>query len=78
MPVAHQYLHLIECKDFETYAAINKMFEYINQQRFEPTLEQREIIEFFLQKFETEHKEDKNSKGKLILKPKYLERPQGL
>lgn len=74
MPVSHQYLHLIECKDIETYNAINKIFEYINQQRYEPTSEQREILEFLLQKFEYEHRWDKNSKGKLLIKQKYKQR----
>lgn len=74
MPVAHQYLHLIEYKDIETYNAINRIFKYINQQREEPTQEQREIIEYLLKQFEEAHKWDKGSKGKLLIKHKYLER----
>ena len=74
MPVAHQYLHLIEYKDKETYNAINKIFYYINQQQYEPTLEQREIIEYLLQEFEKVHKWDKSSKGKLLIQKKYLDR----
>lgn len=74
MPVAHQYLHLIECKDIDTYIAINKVFKYINQQREEPTREQRELIEYLLQEFEKIHRWDKGSKGKLLLQYKYLER----
>lgn len=74
MPVAHQYLHLIECKDIETYNAINKIFSYVNQQRYEPTREQREIIEYLLQEFESVHKWDKGSKGKILIQKKYLER----
>lgn len=72
--VSHSYLHIIECKDIETYNAINKMFKYINQQKYEPTLEQRKIIEYFLRQFETEHIRDKNAKGDLLIKSKYLER----
>ena len=71
---AHPYLHLIECKDIETYNAINKIFKYINQQGYEPTMEQREIIEYLLKEFESVHKWDKGSKGKLLIKRKYLER----
>ena len=26
MPSGHQYLHIIECKDLDTYIAINKIF----------------------------------------------------
>lgn len=74
MPVSHQYLHLIEFKDIETYNAINKIFEYVNQQGYEPTTEQREILEFLLKSFESEHKWDKGSKGKLLIKYKYLNR----
>lgn len=74
IPVAHQYLHLIEYKDKETYNAINKIFYYINQQRYEPTQEQREIIEYLLQEFEKVHKNDKNSKGKSIIQYKYRQR----
>lgn len=74
MPPGHQYLHLIECKDIDTYIAINKIFKYVNQQGHEPTTEQREIIEYLLKEFESEHKWDKGSKGKLLIKRKYLER----
>lgn len=74
MPVSHQYLHLIEYKDIETYNAINKMFEYINQQGYEPIKEQREILEFLLSRFELEHRNDKGSKGKSLIKYKYLQR----
>lgn len=74
MPVAHQYLHLIEYKDIATYNAINKLFGYVNQQMYEPTTEQREIIEYLLQQFEQEHKWDKGSKGKLLIQHKYKQR----
>lgn len=74
MPVAHQYLHLIECKDNDTYVAINKIFKYVNEQRYEPTREQREIVEYLLREFESVHRWDKGSKGKLLLQRKYLER----
>lgn len=74
MPVAHQYLHLIENKDIDTYIGINKIFEYINQQQYEPTQEQREILEYMLRQFEYQHRFDKGSKGKILIKHKYLER----
>ena len=74
MPISHQYLHLIECKDIETYNAINKLFSYINMQKHEPTIQQRVYIEYLLNEFERVHKWDKGSKGKLIIKRKYLER----
>ena len=74
MPIAHQYLHLIENKDIDTYIGINKIFEYINQQKYEPTQEQREILEYMLKQFEYQHRFDKGSKGKILIKQKYLER----
>lgn len=72
--ISHQYLHLIEYKDINTYITINKIFKYVNQQGYEPTQEQREIIEYLLKEFENEHKFDKSSKGKLLIKQEYLKR----
>jgi len=74
MPVSHQYLHLIECKDIETYVALNKIFKMINSQRDAPTDAQRELVEYLLCEFERIHKWDKGSKGKLLIQHKYLER----
>lgn len=74
MPVAHQYLHLIENIDKDTYIAINKIFEFVNQQAHEPTIEQRQILEYLLLQFEYQHRFDKGSKGKILIKQKYLER----
>lgn len=74
MPVAHQYLHLIESKDMNIYIGINKIFEYINQQQYEPTAEQRQMLEYLLLQFENQHRFDKGSKGKILIKHKYLER----
>lgn len=74
LPVPHQYLHLIEYRDKDTYIAINKIFEYINRQRHEPTDEQRLMIEYLLRSFEDNHRWDKGSKGKLLIKHKYLDR----
>lgn len=74
MPVSHQYLHLIEYKDIETYIAINKLFKMINEQGYEPTKEQREVIEYLLREFERLHKSDKGSKGKTLIQRKYLQR----
>ena len=74
MNTGHQYLHLIEYKDIKTYNAINKLFRYINDQKYEPTLEQREIIEYLLQEFEYQHRNDKNSKGKILIKREYKQR----
>ena len=74
MPIGHQYLHLIEYKDIETYITINKILKIINRQEAEPNQDQREIIECLLQDFEYKHKSDKNSKGKLLIKSEYKKR----
>lgn len=46
MPVAHQYLHLIECVDIRYYDKLNAMFKLINEQREEPSIPQRVVIEY--------------------------------
>ena len=74
MPIPHQYLHLIECKDIDTYIALNKIFKVINNQQHEPNKDQREIIEYLLQDFEYHNRNERNSKGKLIIQKKYKDR----
>lgn len=74
MPHAHEYLHIIEYKDIQTYEMINKLFKIINTQLHEPNMEQREIIEYLLLEFEDKHRKDLNSKGKILIKDKYLRR----
>lgn len=74
MPIPHQYLHVIEYKEWKTYKHLNDMFRIINDQRHEPTLEQREIIECILQDFEYKHKDDRTTKGKMLIKPEYKKR----
>lgn len=74
MPVSHQYLHIIELKDYKTYKHINDIFRIVNDQKYEPTKEQRETIEYILTTFETKHEKDKNSKGKLLIKREYKQR----
>lgn len=74
MPISHQYLHLIECKEYETYEALNRMFKIINLQRHEPTVEQRDVIEYLLRQFEEKHQDDRNKKRRKIFKVGYLQR----
>ena len=63
-----------EYKDIDTYIAINKILKIINEQRDKPTIEQLEIINKLLSMFEEEHKDDKTSKGKRLIKYQYSER----
>lgn len=74
MPIPHQYLHIIEFKDWKTYKHINDMFRIINDQHYEPTKEQREILEEMLLEFEIKHANDRTSKGKKLIKQEYLDR----
>lgn len=74
MPHSHNYLHIIECKEIKIYEMINKLFKIINTQLHEPNMEQREIIEYLLLEFEDKHRNDLNSKGKILIKDKYLRR----
>ena len=74
MPIAHQYLHLIENMELETYVRLNEIFKQINGQRHEPTPEQRAMVEYILQVFESVHRWDKGNKGKILIQHKYLKR----
>ena len=74
MPNSHAYLHLIEFLDLDTYLSLNEIFKDVNSQGYEPEYEQRLIIESLLSTFESVHRWDKGSKGKLLIKRKYLER----
>lgn len=74
MPIAHQYLNLIENLDIDSYIALNVIFKEINEQKSEPTQTQRAFIERILQEFEREHRWDKGRKGKLLIQRKYLDR----
>ena len=71
---AHNYLHVIEFKDIETYNYINKMFEIINRQLSEPNEDQRFVIEYLLREFEKKHRYDVNKKGKALIKEEWLKR----
>lgn len=71
---AHQYLHIIECKEVKLFDMLNKMFEIINRQKHAPTPEQRQIIDYLLEEFYQLHKDDKTSKGKRLIKYDYTKR----
>ena len=74
MEVSHQYLHLIEYVDIDTYKTINKVLKEINTQKHEPYDYQRQNIEELLQDFEYENRWAKDREGKLIIKAKYKKR----
>ena len=72
--IAHNYLNIIECKDKPIYDAINGILMVVNKQGYAPTREQYRIINCLLEMFEEKHKDDVNSRGKKLIKHKYLER----
>ena len=74
MPTGHQYLHLIENMDIDTYVELNEFLKDVNMQKHEPTLMQRGIIEDILLNFEKEHRWDKDRDGNLLIRAKYLRR----
>jgi len=55
--IGHRYLHLIERFDSVTYSKIRKIILLITKERRLPTLEERELIQFYLDYFEYEIKE---------------------
>lgn len=70
---AHEYLHIIEYKDLEIYDYINEILKQINTQGYKPTKEELIAIRDVLLSFEREHCSDRNSKGKILIKNKYIE-----
>ena len=72
--ISHDYLNVIEYSDHKTYEALNRIFKIVNNQRYEPDKEQREIIEYLLREYEYKHREDTTKKGKRLIKKEYLDR----
>lgn len=71
---AHEYLNVIEMYDLELYEYINNVLKQINEQGFGPLKRQLLAINFILKQFEEKYKNKTNSKGKQIIKTKYLDR----
>lgn len=71
---SHQYLHIIEYKDFELYVYLNNILQNINSQREMPSRQQLLAIDSILRQFEREHSGDRTSKGKVLIKEEYTRR----
>lgn len=71
---SHQYLHVIECKDYDIYIYLNNLLKNINNQREMPNRQQLLAIDSLLRQFEREHCSDRTSKGKLLIKEPYTRR----
>lgn len=71
---AHRYLHIIENMDANTYNTLNNIFRMVNKQGFEPTFEERLVIETILCNFEKRYQNVENSKGKRLIRYEFLHR----
>ena len=69
----HEYLHIIESRDFDMYLYINNLLKAINSQGSAPTKRQLMAVRAILEQFEREHCSDRTSKGKRLIKDKYRE-----
>ncbi len=70
---SHDYLHLIEAKDYEIFLAITSEMIDENVKGY-LDLENLRRINDLLTAFEREHCSDRGKKGKLLIKDSYLKR----
>lgn len=71
--IAHEYLHIVESRELQLYVELNKVLKEINEQHYRPTEKQLLAIDYMLSMFEKEYEYDKTSKGKILIKKKYVE-----
>lgn len=74
---SHDYLHLIESKDYDMFLAITS--EMIDQ-NFKGYLDRENLLRIrdILEQFEREHCSDRSKKGNLLIKDSYLRRVRKL
>lgn len=76
-PTSHEYLHLIEAKDYDMFLAITSEMIDENVKGYldrENLLRIRDVLE----QFEREHCSDRGKKGNLLIKDSYLKRVRKL
>ena len=71
---SHEYLHLIEAKDFDMFSAITSEMIDENQKGYLDMDNLRYILDI-LHCFEREHCSDLGKKGNYLIKDEYLYRP---
>lgn len=71
---SHEYLHLIEAKDYDMFSAITSEMIDENQKGYLDMNNLRYILDV-LHCFEREHCFDKGKKGNYLIKEEYLYRP---
>ena len=76
-PTSHEYLHLIETKDYDMFLDITS--EMIDQ-NFKGYLDRKNLLRIrdILERFEKEHCSDRSKKGNLLIKDNYLRRVRRL
>lgn len=76
-PTSHDYLHLIEAKDYDMFLAITS--EMIDQ-NIKGYLDRENLLRIrdILEQFEKEHCSDRSKKGNLLIKEQYLRRVRKL
>ena len=67
MPLNHHYLHIIENYEYYMYRVINEVFTNIHK-RGEILPSDYRLISDVLREFEDIHKDDRGSKGKILIK----------
>ena len=70
---SHPYLHLIEIREYGIYNAINSILQEIADQNSHPTRDQLIRIRRLLLEYEAYHIDDRNSKGKRLVKKQFIE-----
>ena len=69
---SHEYLHIIESRDYEIFCRITS--EMIDQNiKRKLDIENLQQIKDLLLYFEREHQDERNHKGKLLIKPDYTQ-----
>lgn len=71
---SHRYLHIIETREYKLYLVLNNILKLINMRGYNPTNEERKIINEIFLEFEYYHKNDLNNKGKTLIRKEYLTR----
>lgn len=69
----HQYLHVIENKDYDTFCYITSEMIDMNIKGY-LDIENLRNIHSLLEQFEAEHQGETTRKGKVLIKPEYKQR----
>ena len=68
---SHSYLHTIEYYDLDKYLFLNGILRQINEQKYQPSIEQLKQIKLVLKEFQNEYDGKVSSRDKPIIKKEY-------